>query len=64
MPNKFSLPNRAEEYRHRAEEARTQAEGMKDKSARDAMLQVADTWERMAQWEDKNNPPRRVPGRD
>jgi hypothetical protein len=49
-------PNRSAEYRKRAEEARTRAEITQDKGSRDALLQAADTWERMAVWEDKNNP--------
>lgn len=31
---------------------------MTDKKNREALLQVAETWERMAVWEDRNNPPR------
>lgn len=57
-------PSRSAEYRKRAEEARTKAEVTPDKGARDALLQDADTWERMAAWEDKNNPVRRIPGLD
>jgi hypothetical protein len=45
--------NRAEEYRVRAEQARTQAEAMENGPARDAMLQAAETWDRMARYEEK-----------
>jgi hypothetical protein len=38
-------------------EARAKAEVTDDKGASDALLQEADTWERMADWEDKSNPP-------
>ncbi len=50
-------PNRSAEYRRRAEEARTRAETVADKGAREGLLQMAETWERMARWEDINNPP-------
>jgi hypothetical protein len=50
-------PNRSQEYRKQAEEARIRAAAAESDSARDALLQVADTWERMARWEDANNPP-------
>jgi hypothetical protein len=49
-------PNRSEEYRQRAEQARAMAEAAEDGSARGALLKVAETWERMARWEDANNP--------
>ena len=54
-------PNRSEEYRKWAEEARMKAEVTVDPGARHALLQTAETWERMAEWEDKNNPPRNPP---
>lgn len=41
-------PNRSAEYRRRAEEARTKTEAMTNEKEPDPMLQVADTWERMA----------------
>ena len=49
-------PNQSVAYRMRAEEARAKGEVADDKGASDALLQEADTWERMAGWEDKNNP--------
>jgi hypothetical protein len=49
-------PNRSAEYRKRAEEARARADSTTDEKERAALLQAADTWERMADWEDKNNP--------
>lgn len=49
-------PNRSGEYRKRAEEARTKAAAMTDLAERQAMLQTAETWERMAAYEDKHNP--------
>jgi hypothetical protein len=50
------LPNRSDEYRRRAEEARAAAATAADDEQRAALLQVAETWERMARWEDLNNP--------
>ena len=50
------LPNRADEYRKRAEEARARADTTTDEANRKALLQIADTWERMARWEDLNDP--------
>lgn len=62
MPWRKLLPNRSAEYRARAVEARAKADASVDKALRDTLLQEADTWERMATWEDQNNPPRQVPG--
>lgn len=62
MPNRFNPPNRAVEYRKRAEEARAKAAETADEANKQTWLKTADTWERMAEWEDKNNPPRPVPG--
>lgn len=50
------LPNRSREYRRRAEEARTKAESTRDPRARQTLLHDAELWERMARWEDINNP--------
>ncbi len=55
-------PNQSAEYRSRAEKARNQAEQTTDEEARKRLLQDADAWERMAEYEDKHNPPRPVPG--
>jgi hypothetical protein len=44
--------NRAYEYRKRAEEARSKADGMANRSARESMLQIAAQWEQMAAHED------------
>jgi hypothetical protein len=55
-------PNRSAEYRARAAEARVKAEETSDAEARKTLLQIADTWERMAAYEDKHNPPPNIPG--
>jgi len=55
-------PNRSDEYRKRADEARKRAETAFDQQARQSLLQIAETWERMAEYEDKHNPPRSVQG--
>lgn len=52
------LPNRSNEYRRRAMEARAKAASTSDSQAQDSLLHDADLWERMATWEDVNNPPR------
>ncbi len=49
-------PSRAGEYRTRAQEARAAAATATDDANREALLQAAETWERMARWEDLNNP--------
>lgn len=51
-------PNRSAEYRRRAEEAREKAGSATDETARRKLLETADTWERMAAYEDEHNPPR------
>jgi hypothetical protein len=40
--------NRSDEYRKLAEKVRTQAEVTQDQDAREALLQAAFTWERLA----------------
>ena len=40
---------KASEYRQHAEECRTLAKGMPEGDARDQLLTMADTWERLAQ---------------
>ena len=40
--------NRAARYRKRAEETRSEAENMNGPGSRAAMLEVAETWERLA----------------
>jgi hypothetical protein len=57
-------PNQSVAYRMRAEEARAKAEVTDDKGASDGLLQDADTWERMARWEDKINPAVKFRGHD
>ena len=47
------IKNRAREYRDRAEEARQRAADAVGHSARSSLLQIADTWERMAAYEDR-----------
>ena len=44
-------PNRSDEYRKLAEKVRTHAEVTQDQDAREALLQAAFTWERLAFWE-------------
>jgi hypothetical protein len=55
MPNR-PLPSRAAEYRARAAETRARAQVV-DESARESLLQEAQTWDRMADWEDKAHQP-------
>ena len=57
MPNR-PLPNRAAEYRIRAAETRARAEAAEDATTRERLLRDAETWERMAKWEDESHPPR------
>lgn len=42
----------------RAQEARKKAAEATDDRLREELLQTADTWERMATYEHKHNPPR------
>jgi hypothetical protein len=51
MPDRPN-PNRASEYRARAEEVRAKAKAVTNEKARAELLQVADVWERMAHWEE------------
>ena len=51
-----SPPKRAKEYRRLAEECRCEANTMEDAACRKAMLDTADTWESLADYEDKTNP--------
>lgn len=55
MPNRRPL-NRAEEYRRLAHECRCDANKMEDAACRKGMLDTADTWESLADYEDKTNP--------
>lgn len=48
-------PNRGEEYRRRAEEARAKAESMTADSGRLAMLQVAAYWGSSTEWPRRAN---------
>ena len=58
-----SIPaNRSLEYRKRAEEARAKADETTDETNKRSWLHTADTWERMASWEDITNPPKPIPG--
>ena len=61
MPDRFRPPNRSDEYRHLAEEARAKAEAYSTERLRNQLLNDAQMWERMAEWEDKNNPRRPAP---
>ena len=56
MPTR-PLPSRAAEYRARAAETRTRAQATADKEATEALLKDADTWDRMADWEDRTHQP-------
>ena len=46
--------NRPGEYRARAKEARAQAATATDEAKRNRLLQDAELWERMAEYEEKN----------
>jgi hypothetical protein len=48
--------NRAAEYRKRAAELRVQAAGITHAVAREAMLETAILWERMAEYEENDTP--------
>jgi hypothetical protein len=48
--------NKAQQYRNRAEEARAKAEAVTDEAVKTSLLNDAELWERMAEYEDKNNP--------
>lgn len=52
------VTNLAQQYRARAEEARLRADATTDDAVRQSLLQAAETWERMAKWEEQNNPQR------
>jgi len=52
---KTNLPS---QYRARAQAARDQAASVQDKETRKRLLQEAETWERMAAYEERNNPTR------
>lgn len=54
----------ARQYRARAEEARARADEATDDATRKSLLQIAETWERMAQWEERTNPQRHLWKRD
>ena len=56
-----SPPNRSEEYRKLAQECRSEANAMEDAASRKAMLDTADTWESLADYEDKTNPSHATP---
>lgn len=62
VPNRFNPANRSLEYRKRAEEARAKADETTDDTNKRSWLHTADTWERMASWEDITNPPKPIPG--
>ena len=49
--------NRAVEYRRRAEEIRTKADAIVDENHRKQLLEVAETWDRMADYEEKKFSP-------
>ena len=48
------IHNRPNQYRQRAEEARAKADATRDSNLRREMLQAAETWERMADYEEKH----------
>lgn len=50
------IHNRPAQYRKQAEEARVRAEAATDEGQRKSLLQIADTWERMADYEEKRSP--------
>ena len=45
----------AKVYRERAATARERAETMPESKARQTLLETAELWERMADWEEKNS---------
>ena len=47
--------NRSAQYRSRADQARQQAELATDEATRKALLNDATLWERMAEYEEKND---------
>lgn len=47
--------SRAEVNRHRAEEARTKGKQASAPIVRETLLQIAATWERMAEWEERKH---------
>jgi hypothetical protein len=47
------LRSRGPEYRERAAEARIKAESLEDEGARRTMLNSADLWDRMADYEER-----------
>ncbi len=49
-----TIHNRPSQYRQRAEEARARAEAETDEVQRKRLFQVAETWERMADYEEKH----------
>ena len=49
-----AIASRAARYREKAEEARVMAEGMHRGGARDTVLEVAATWDRLADDEESN----------
>ena len=53
--------NQSAAYRRRAEEARENAGGATDEEARKRFLQEAETWLRMATYEDEHMPPQPAP---
>lgn len=48
------IHNRPKYYRERAEEARVRAEAAADEVQRKSLFQIAETWERMADYEEKH----------
>jgi hypothetical protein len=48
------IHNRPKQYRQRAEEARTKASAVTNEDRRKELLQIAETWERMADYEEKH----------
>jgi len=55
-----TVMNTAHEYRQRAERARTRAAVAVTDQARDSLLQIAETWECMAVFEERTNPRRHL----
>jgi hypothetical protein len=50
-------PKLSDEYRKRAQECRVEAEATTDEAARRSMLYTAETWEKLADFEDEESPP-------
>jgi hypothetical protein len=51
----FPMSPLAEEYRRRVKVAEAMAEAAQEESAKEAYLEVAERWRRLAYWAERNN---------